>query len=99
MLVKRGAEGVYCGLVRPDAASPTAIARAGFGFAVKIEDGGHRAAKVAAAAILKAALRPTGPVGERLAAYAAPPLRTAKGAEVGRMAPAGALQDALRALS
>ena len=98
VLVKRGAEGVYCGAALPDAAGPTALARAGFGFALKVEDGSASAARLLAAAILEAALRPEGEAGERLAAHAERPIRTARGAVVGAMRPSAGFAEVLARL-
>ena len=99
VLTKRGAEGVYCGVVRPRADGGTTLARSGFGFAVKIEDGAQRAARTVAAAVLQAALRPAGEAGEMLASFAERPIRTARGAVAGSVRPSGALREALAALS
>ena len=83
VLVKTGAEGVFCG----------ALPEQGLGIAIKCLDGGTRAAEVAMAAMIDRFL----PLqeGERaaLARFVRPTLRNWNGIEVGGLRPAAALQS------
>ncbi|WP_116133004.1 asparaginase [Tropicimonas sp. IMCC34043] len=81
-VVKFGAEAVYIAIL-PDA---------GLGIALKIEDGGLRAAECVIAALLVRAglLDPADPAAR---AYLAPPERNRRGIEVGRMQPVPGLFD------
>jgi len=82
VLVKTGAEGVFCG----------ALPQQGLGIAVKCEDGGGRAAEVVVAAMIERFL----PLGEGdragFARFLRPSLRNWNGIEVGGLRPAAALQ-------
>ena len=82
VFVKNGAEGVCCG----------ALPEAGYGIAVKCDDGQRRAAEVVMAAVIARLL----PGGDRdqafLARFVRPPLHNWKGTVVGGVAPAAALE-------
>jgi L-asparaginase II len=81
VLVKTGAEGVFCG----------ALPQQGLGIAIKCEDGATRAAEVVMAAMIDRFL----PLGEdergTLARFVRPTLRNWNGIEVGGLRPAEAL--------
>jgi L-asparaginase II len=77
ILSKGGAEGVHA----------AALADAGIGIAVKIDDGGKRAAEAAMAALLLAHST-AGAATSVLAGYARQPLRNTRGAVVGEIRPA-----------
>jgi len=83
VLVKSGAEGVYCG----------ALAERGLGFALKIDDGARRAAEAVTVEVLARAH----PEARRLGPPAT--LVNWRGLEVGRMRPAAALVQALEGLA
>jgi L-asparaginase II len=74
ILSKGGAEGVHA----------AALPDTGIGVAVKIDDGGKRAAEAAMAAVLLD-LRPAGPAASVLAGYARQPLRNTLGAVIGEI--------------
>jgi len=83
VLIKSGAEGVYCG----------ALPARGLGFAVKVDDGAKRAAEAVAVALMARfypQLTPFGPAAR---------LTNWRGLEVGRMRAAPALLTGLAALS
>ncbi|MFZ0853056.1 MAG: asparaginase, partial [Hyphomicrobiaceae bacterium] len=79
VLSKAGAEGVHCG----------AFPELGLGFALKIDDGGKRAADVVAAYLVSRLC----PQAEALAAAAA--LRNFRGLTVGEIRPSAALSRLL----
>ncbi|MCU0894342.1 MAG: asparaginase [Rhodospirillales bacterium] len=74
ILGKGGAEGVHAAALTDD----------GIGIAVKIDDGGKRAAEAAMAAVLLAH-RPTGPAASALAGYARQTLRNTLGDVIGEV--------------
>jgi L-asparaginase II len=77
VLVKTGAEGMFCG----------ALPAHGLGIAVKCDDGGARAAEVMMAAVITR-LMPLGAAGRAvLERFANPALRNWNGIEVGRLKP------------
>jgi L-asparaginase II len=83
VLMKSGAEGVYCG----------ALPERGLGFALKIDDGAKRAAEVVAVEVISRLFpvaRDVGPV---------PGLTNWRGVEVGRIRATQTLEHALDALS
>jgi L-asparaginase II len=82
VLLKSGAEGVYCG----------ALPEHGLGFALKIDDGAQRAAEAAAVELISRLY----PVARQ--AGPAQSLINWRGVEVGRMRAASALESALVAL-
>jgi L-asparaginase II len=65
-----------------------ALPRQGLGIAIKCDDGGGRAAEVAAAAVIARLLPHAEPA---LAGFVRPPLRNWNGLTVGRIAPTAAL--------
>jgi L-asparaginase II len=77
-LVKFGAEGVFF----------AALPGQGLGIALKIDDGSPRAAQVAIAALLLRYAELDAPGGATLADFAAAPLYSRRGAEVGAVGPA-----------
>lgn len=79
LLLKLGAEGVYCGALPP----------LGLGIAIKCEDGGSRAGDAVTAAIL-AALLPQHPA---LGAFVETPVMSRAGEPVGTIRPAVALRE------
>lgn len=81
VMVKMGAEGVYCGTV-PEL---------GFGIALKCSDGGVRAAEVMVAAVLQNLLADDAALSATFAGMARPVLTNWNGVEVGALRPAGAL--------
>jgi len=81
--LKPGAEGVFC------AALPTH----GLGIAVKIDDGGARAASLAMAAALDRLGCFSPEQRSPLAPFLAPPLKTVAGKEAGRLQPTAALRS------
>jgi len=80
--VKTGAEGVYC------AALPTA----GFGVALKVDDGGTRAAEVVMAAVIARFVDLSAPEEKAFERFVRPTLRNWNGIEVGSLRPAGPLE-------
>jgi len=78
---KTGAEGVFC----------AALPDAGFGIAVKVDDGGARAAQVAIAALMQRFGGFEEDVRARLAHFVAPRLVNWNGVETGFLRPAGPL--------
>jgi len=78
VLLKGGAEGVYC----------AAVPELGLGIALKIDDGAGRAAEAAAAAILRHIGALDDATWRSLASVAAPRLRNWNGIETGAIAPA-----------
>lgn len=78
VVVKTGAEGVFCAAVRGTGGRRPA------GLALKVEDGGKRAQDVALIALL-AELGAVDPAAESLARHAAPRVVNRAGAEVGRV--------------
>ena len=79
---KVGAEGVFC----------AALPGLGLGVAIKIDDGNNsRAAEVAMACVIEAALRPSGADAEVLHSLSRPTLRNWNGIQVGQLRPAAAL--------
>jgi L-asparaginase II len=84
--LKGGAEGVFC----------AALPKRGIGIALKIDDGAKRAAEAAIAAVLKALL----PEARRAIGEACDfKLRTWRGRDVGAVAAAPALEEALQSLA
>jgi L-asparaginase II len=83
VLVKTGAEGVYCG----------ALPERGLGIAVKCEDGGTRAAELVMATMIDRFLKPTEAERAALARFLRPTLRNWNGIEVGGLRPAAALSS------
>jgi L-asparaginase II len=81
--LKPGAEGVFC----------AALPALGLGVALKIDDGGGRAAELAMAAVLDRLGCFTPEQREALARFLAPPLNTVAGREAGRLQPAAALRS------
>ncbi|MEX4007410.1 MAG: asparaginase [Neoaquamicrobium sediminum] len=81
IMVKTGAEGVYCG----------AVPELGLGIAIKCDDGAGRAAEVAVAAILAKLLADDAELAGALRDMANPVLRNWNGIEVGRLRPTAEL--------
>jgi L-asparaginase II len=81
VLVKTGAEGVFCGV----------LPELGLGIAIKCEDGGTRAAQVAMAKMIEKLLPLSEPERVALARFVCPTLRNWNGIEVGSLRPAAAL--------
>lgn len=81
IIVKVGAEGVYC----------AALVREGLGVALKVEDGEMRAAAPALAAVLERLLGAEWP-GERFAPWQEPVIRNTRDEVVGGVRAAGGLQ-------
>jgi L-asparaginase II len=81
VLVKTGAEGVYCG----------ALPEQGLGIAIKCEDGGKRAAEVVMAAMIARFLPTSGDEQAALARFVQPTLRNWNGNEVGALRPSAEL--------
>jgi L-asparaginase II len=81
IFVKTGAEGVMCG----------ALPELGFGFAIKCDDGGGRAAEVMGAAVIARLLPRDAQAQSALARFVRPTLRNWNGTAVGRIAPTGVL--------
>jgi L-asparaginase II len=79
LLLKGGAEGVYCG----------AFPRLGLGLAIKCDDGGSRAAELVAAVMLAAALPRH---AAELAVFSEVPVASRAGEPVGRVRAAAALR-------
>ena len=80
-IVKTGAEGVFC----------AALPELGLGLAVKMDDGGARAAEVTIATLIARVLPIDAATRERFARFARPRLTNWCGAEVGEIRAAGAL--------
>jgi L-asparaginase II len=83
VLVKTGAEGVFCG----------ALPEQGLGIAIKCEDGATRAAEVAMAATIARFLPLGADEQAALERFVRPSLRNWNGIEVGGLRPAAALQS------
>ncbi len=81
--LKPGAEGVFC----------AALPALGLGIALKIDDGGGRAAELAMASVLDRLGCFTPEQRSSLEQFLAPPLKTVAGREAGRLQPATALQS------
>ena len=81
---KSGAEGAYC----------AALPVLGLGLAVKVDDGGGRAAQAMIAALIRRFGNFDEPLSRRLAPFAAPRLVNWSGVEVGALRPAGPLAHA-----
>ena len=81
VMVKTGAEGVYCG----------AVPELGLGIAIKCDDGAGRAAEVMVAAVLQKLLATDAALSDALGAMARPVLENWNGIAVGALRPAGAL--------
>jgi L-asparaginase II len=81
VLVKTGAEGVFCG----------SLPEQGLGIAIKCEDGGTRAAEVAMAAMIARFLPLDEAEGAGLARFAQPTLHNWNGIAVGALRPAASL--------
>lgn len=81
VMIKMGAEGVYCG----------AIPELGLGLALKCDDGGVRAAEVMVAAVLQHLLANDPALSATFANMARPVLTNWNGVEVGALRPAGGL--------
>ena len=78
VLIKTGAEGVYCGT----------LPALGLGIALKAADGAGRAARVAMGRLLVELQAVTAEEAERLSDALTPPIRNRAGLEVGRVRPA-----------
>jgi len=89
VLVKTGAEGVFCG----------ALPEQGLGIAVKCDDGGTRAAEVTMAAMIARFLPLREDEGTALDRFVRPTLRNWNGIEVGGLRPAGGLESLSRPVS
>ena len=83
VLVKTGAEGVFCG----------ALPGQGLGIAVKCDDGGTRAAEVIMAAMIARFLPMTDDERAGLERFVRPTLRNWNGTDVGGVRPAGELSS------
>jgi L-asparaginase II len=83
VLIKSGAEGVHCG----------AFAALGLGFAIKIDDGGKRAADLVAASLVRRLCPEAGALGPQ------PLLRNFRGLTVGEIRPSETLERLLASLS
>jgi L-asparaginase II len=81
VLVKGGAEGIYCAM----------LAEQGLGMALKIDDGAGRAAEVAMGSLLRRFKALDDTVAARLEEKLEPLIRNWVGREVGRIRPADAL--------
>jgi L-asparaginase II len=81
VFVKTGAEGVYCG----------ALPERGLGFAIKCDDGGSRAAEVAAAAVIARLLAPLPADHAFLEPLVRPVTKNWRGIAVGSLRPAATL--------
>lgn len=81
VMVKMGAEGVYCG----------AVPELGIGIALKCDDGGVRAAEVMVAALLQKLLAQDAMLSASFAEMARPVLSNWNGIEVGALRPTAAL--------
>jgi L-asparaginase II len=81
VLVKTGAEGVFCG----------ALPEQGLGIALKCDDGGTRAAEVTMAAMIARFLPMSDDEHAALERFVRPTLRNWNGTEVGGLRPSGAL--------
>jgi L-asparaginase II len=81
--LKPGAEGVFC----------AALPALGLGVALKIDDGGARAAELAMATVLDRLGCFTAEQRSSLAPFLAPPIKTVAGKDAGRVQPAEALQS------
>jgi len=81
VMIKMGAEGVYCG----------AVPELGLGLALKCDDGGVRAAEVMVAAVLQKLLADDAALSATFADMARPLLANWNGITVGALRPAGAL--------
>ena len=81
VMVKVGAEGVYCG----------AVPALGLGIAVKCDDGAARAAEIVVTAVLEKLLAGDPALAAAPGALARPVLRNWNGIEVGALRPAGPL--------
>jgi len=79
--VKVGAEGVYCGT----------LPELGYGIALKVDDGGTRAAEAAMAALILSLLPLDGQARTDVEALARPAMKNWNGIEVGTLRPTGAL--------
>jgi len=86
VFVKTGAEGVYCG----------AIPGAGFGIAVKCDDGATRAAETMMAAVLAALLPMTAAERDLFSQRLTRPIASRAGVKVGEIRPVAGLVDAIR---
>lgn len=78
VMVKVGAEGVYCG----------AVPELGLGIALKCDDGAARAAEIMVAAVLRRLLTHDAALAAAMAEFAHPVLRNWNGIAVGALAPA-----------
>lgn len=87
VLVKTGAEGVFC----------ASIPELGFGVALKCDDGATRAAEVMMATVLEAMLELNDDEAKLLDILVNPPVLTRRGAEAGQIRPNAAFLDALKA--
>jgi L-asparaginase II len=81
IMIKMGAEAVYCG----------AIPELGLGIAIKCDDGGVRAAEVMVSAVLARLMASDGELSEKLTEFANPVMHNWNGIEVGRLRPTQAL--------
>jgi len=76
LMLKGGAEGVYCGAIRDK----------GFGFALKIDDGNGLSSRALVAALLLELAEPNAAQRAVLERYATQPTKNVRGLEVGAMA-------------
>lgn len=86
VLVKTGAEGVFCG----------SVPELGFGIALKCDDGATRAAEVIMATILEAVLELNEEEAALLDSLVNPPILTRRGVQAGHMKPTDELLSALK---
>jgi L-asparaginase II len=84
LMLKGGAEGVFCGAIRDQ----------GWGFALKIDDGHTMASRALVAALLLELAAPDAAQARLLQGYAAQTIRNVRGLDVGQLA---APRDAIRA--
>ena len=84
LMLKGGAEGVYCGAVRDK----------GWGFALKIGDGNAQASRALVSALLLEIAAPDAEQSALLDRHASRPVKNVRGLEVGRLA---ARRDMVRA--
>ena len=75
LMLKGGAEGVYCGAIRDK----------GWGFALKIDDGNAAASRALIAAVLLALAGPTSEQAAVLETYAVQTIHNVRGLDVGRL--------------
>lgn len=86
LMVKVGAEGVYCGAMRDT----------GMGFALKCDDGNPQAAAAMAAALLEGIARPDAAQAAFLKRFSSKPMSNWRGIEVGFLAATDAARPSLK---